>query len=157
MVAAPTEGTNGSVLTEAEKQPRAGQITKRRKGMSASCVRTLVCVLVGLTAGTASAVYIETGASTSSKYEGHARDMAREYGWAFEKLKGEQYLLKKLVMVTETTDEILVVPPEHVIDFNAVEVKSLKNKLSSTSGFHIGFGNVSNAMGNKHCMNTWQS
>ena len=67
------------------------------------------------------AVYIETGAAIASKYEDHARDMAREYGWKFEKVQGGQDLLEKLVTAGETTDEILVVPPEHVIAFDAVE------------------------------------
>ena len=77
------------------------------------------------------AVYIETGAAVSSKYEAHARDMAREYGWKFERLKGEQDLLKKLVTALETTNEILVVPPEHVIAFDAVESTLSANPIWS--------------------------
>ena len=67
------------------------------------------------------AAYIETGVAGASKYEAHARDMAREYGWMFEKIRGRHDLLEKLVTAGETTDEILVVPPEHVIAFDAVE------------------------------------
>ena len=77
------------------------------------------------------AVYIETGASVSSKYEDHARDMAREYGWKFEKLKGEQDLLEKLVTAVETTDEILVVPPDHMIAFDAVDATLSANPIWS--------------------------
>jgi len=67
------------------------------------------------------AAFIETGSGASSKYEDHAREMAAEYGWKFEKLKGDHALLEKLVTAEETTDEILVVPPGYVIAFDAVE------------------------------------
>ena len=77
------------------------------------------------------AVYIETGAGGSSKYEDHAREMAREYGWKFEKLQGGQDLLEKLVTAEQTTDEILVVPPEHVIAFDAVESTLSANPIWS--------------------------
>jgi len=77
------------------------------------------------------AVYIETGASASSRYEDHAREMAREYGWKFEKLQGGQDLLEKLVTADRTTDEILVVPPEHEIAFDAVESTLSANPMWS--------------------------
>ena len=80
------------------------------------------------------AVYIETGAAVSSKYEDHARDMAREYGWKFEKLKGERDLLEKLITAGETTDEILVVPPDHVIAFDAIESTLSANPIWSETG-----------------------
>ncbi|MEN8244787.1 MAG: DUF1638 domain-containing protein [Thermodesulfobacteriota bacterium] len=77
------------------------------------------------------AVYIETGAAISPKYEDRARDMAREYGWKYEKVEGGQDLLEKLLIAGETTDEILVVPPEHVITFDAVESTLSANPIWS--------------------------
>jgi len=67
------------------------------------------------------AAYIETGSGSSATYEDYAREMAAAYGWEFEKLKGDRVLLEKLLTTAETTDEVLVVPPEHVIVFDAVE------------------------------------
>jgi len=67
------------------------------------------------------AAYIETGTEKSDKYEGYAREMAQEYGWVYEKLTGSSSLLEKLVSTEASTDEILVVPPDHVIAFDAVE------------------------------------
>jgi N-methylhydantoinase A/oxoprolinase/acetone carboxylase beta subunit len=67
------------------------------------------------------AVFIETGVSKSPKYEAHARDMATAYGWQFERLDGNPALLIKLLTTETSTNEILVVPPRHVIDFDAVE------------------------------------
>ena len=67
------------------------------------------------------AAFIETGVKRSSKYEDHAREMADSYGWKFEKLNGDQSLLKKLLTTASSTDEVLVVPPQHVIEFDAVE------------------------------------
>ena len=67
------------------------------------------------------AAYIETSVKISSKYENHARDMADAYGWKFEKLSGDPDLLIKLLGAEGSTDEILMVPPRHVIEFDAVE------------------------------------
>jgi N-methylhydantoinase A/oxoprolinase/acetone carboxylase beta subunit len=67
------------------------------------------------------AAFIETGAKKSSKYEKYAFQMAQEYGWTFEKIAGNQSLTEKLLTADETTDEILVVPPNHVIEFDAVQ------------------------------------
>jgi N-methylhydantoinase A/oxoprolinase/acetone carboxylase beta subunit len=67
------------------------------------------------------AAFIETGVKISSKYEEHARDMADAYGWKFEKLSGDPGLLIKLLTTEKSTDEILMVPPRHVIEFDAVE------------------------------------
>ncbi|WP_373497732.1 DUF1638 domain-containing protein, partial [Desulfococcus sp.] len=66
------------------------------------------------------AVFIETGAKTSAKYEQYARDMAGEYGWDFERVNGGHALIEALLTATESTDEVLVVPPGHVIAFDAL-------------------------------------
>jgi len=67
------------------------------------------------------AAFIETGAKRSPKYENHAREMARAYGWRYEKIPGDHALIEKLLSARATTDEILVVPPNHVIQFDSLE------------------------------------
>ena len=67
------------------------------------------------------AAFIETGVRKSSKYEKYASQMAEQYGWTFEKISGNQSLTEKLLTAGETTDEVLVVPPDHVIEFDAVQ------------------------------------
>lgn len=69
------------------------------------------------------AAFIETGAKPSPKYENYAREMAREYGWQYEKIPGDHALIEKLLTARQTTDEILVVPPQHVIQFDSLEAK----------------------------------
>lgn len=65
------------------------------------------------------AAFIETGAGRSPKYENHAREMAAEYGWEYEKIQGDPALIEKLLPASETCGEILVVPPGHIIGFDA--------------------------------------
>jgi N-methylhydantoinase A/oxoprolinase/acetone carboxylase beta subunit len=67
------------------------------------------------------AAFIETGAKISPKYEKYARQMAEEYGWKFENIAGDQILIEKLLTAAATTDEILVVQPNHVIEFDALQ------------------------------------
>lgn len=67
------------------------------------------------------AAFIETGARLSPRYETYAREMATEYGWKYEKILGNQTLIEKLLTAGESTDEILVVPPNHVIEFDAMQ------------------------------------
>jgi hypothetical protein len=67
------------------------------------------------------AAFIETGAKRSPKYEKYAREMAQEYDWTYEKITGDPILIEKLLTADETTDEILVVPPNHVVEFDAVQ------------------------------------
>ncbi|MCP4671171.1 MAG: DUF1638 domain-containing protein, partial [Desulfobacula sp.] len=67
------------------------------------------------------AAFIETGAKSSLKYEKFARDMAKEHNWQYEKIKGGQGLIEKMITVDHTTSEILFVPPEHVIGFDAIQ------------------------------------
>ncbi len=69
------------------------------------------------------AAFIETGAKRLPKYENYAREMAHEYGWQYEKIPGNHALIEKLLSARETTDEILVVPPNHVIQFDSLESK----------------------------------
>ncbi|MCP4200276.1 MAG: DUF1638 domain-containing protein, partial [Proteobacteria bacterium] len=67
------------------------------------------------------AAFIETGAKLSPKYEKYAQDMATEYQWKYEKIAGKRILIEKLLTANETTDEILVVAPNHVIEFDALQ------------------------------------
>jgi N-methylhydantoinase A/oxoprolinase/acetone carboxylase beta subunit len=67
------------------------------------------------------AAFIETGAKLSPKYEQYAQDMATEYQWKYEKIAGKRILIEKLLTANETTDEILVVAPNHVIEFDALQ------------------------------------
>ena len=67
------------------------------------------------------AAFIETGARISPKYEKYAQDMATEYQWKYEKITGKRILIEKLLSANETTDEILVVAPNHVIEFDALQ------------------------------------
>jgi N-methylhydantoinase A/oxoprolinase/acetone carboxylase beta subunit len=75
------------------------------------------------------AAFIETGAKRSPRYENYAREMAREYGWQYEKIPGDHALIEKLLSARETTDEILVVPPNHVIRFDSLESKLSANPV----------------------------
>ena len=69
------------------------------------------------------AAFIETGAKRSPRYEDYAREMAHEYGWQYEKIPGDHALIEKLLSARQTNDEILVVPPNHVIQFDSLESK----------------------------------
>jgi N-methylhydantoinase A/oxoprolinase/acetone carboxylase beta subunit len=69
------------------------------------------------------AAFIETGVKRSPRYETYARKMAHEYGWQYEKIPGDHGLIEKLLVARETSDEILVVPPNHVIQFESLESK----------------------------------
>jgi N-methylhydantoinase A/oxoprolinase/acetone carboxylase beta subunit len=66
------------------------------------------------------AAFIETGAKLSPKYAKYAQEMAAEYDWKYQKITGSQVLFEKLLTADETTDEILVVPPDHVVEFDPV-------------------------------------
>jgi N-methylhydantoinase A/oxoprolinase/acetone carboxylase beta subunit len=69
------------------------------------------------------AAFIETGVKQSPRYETYAWEMANEYGWQYEKIPGDHGLIEKLLVARETNDEILVVPPNHVIQFDSLESK----------------------------------
>jgi hypothetical protein len=69
------------------------------------------------------AAFIETDVKQSPRYETYAREMAHEYGWQYEKIPGDHALIEKLLVARETNDEILVVQPNHVIQFDSLESK----------------------------------
>lgn len=57
------------------------------------------------------AAFIDTGTGRHEKYADIARKMARTFGWRYESLAGSHALLETLLKTSETTPEILVVPP----------------------------------------------
>lgn len=79
------------------------------------------------------AVYIETGAKSSKKYEAMAQGMAELFHWQYEQIKGSQELIKKLIMADNSSDEILFVPPDHVIGFDPVRESLSANPLAGSA------------------------
>ncbi|MEN8212011.1 MAG: DUF1638 domain-containing protein, partial [Thermodesulfobacteriota bacterium] len=86
------------------------------------------------------AAFIETNAKKSFKYEKFAREMAAEYSWKYDKIKGSQSLIKKMITADHSTSEILFVPPEHVIGFDAIQstlsanpIMDIKKERNDTS------------------------
>lgn len=75
------------------------------------------------------AAFIETSAKQSSKYEAHAREMAETYGWEYAKIQGSHDLIAKMMTAAASTDEVLVVPPDHVIAFDAIHATLSANPL----------------------------
>ena len=66
------------------------------------------------------AAFIETGAKKSDRYERYAKEMADEYNWKYDKIQGSQALIKQLITACESCPDILLVPPHHVIGFDAI-------------------------------------
>jgi len=67
------------------------------------------------------AAFIETGVKKSPPYEKLAVEMAEEYNWKYEKIKGNQDLIEKLIGADQSTSDVLFVPPDHVIGFDAIQ------------------------------------
>jgi N-methylhydantoinase A/oxoprolinase/acetone carboxylase beta subunit len=76
------------------------------------------------------AAYIETGAKSSKKYEDMAKGMAELFHWQYEKIKGSQDLIQKLITTEESTDEILFVPPGYVTGFDPVQESLSANPVT---------------------------
>lgn len=66
------------------------------------------------------AAVIDTGVPGRDKYAAIARGMAERFGWKYEEIAGSHDLLAKLLTAHHSTDEVLVVPPQHVTAFGAV-------------------------------------
>jgi N-methylhydantoinase A/oxoprolinase/acetone carboxylase beta subunit len=73
------------------------------------------------------AAFIETRSGQSARYERMAQEMAEEYGWRFERIKGDQALIRQMLTATESTPGILVVPPGHTIAFDPVLARLTAN------------------------------
>jgi N-methylhydantoinase A/oxoprolinase/acetone carboxylase beta subunit len=65
------------------------------------------------------AVFIDTEAAGGAGAEQYAQQMAARHGWKYERIAGSDRLLRQLLTATETSDEILVVPPKYVTVFDA--------------------------------------
>ncbi|WDP93318.1 MAG: DUF1638 domain-containing protein [Desulfobacter sp.] len=83
------------------------------------------------------AAYIETGAGQASKYEKQAREMARAYGWAYEKIQGSHALIGKMMTADRTDGQILFVPPDHVIGFDAITATLSARPLWKQGGVEL--------------------
>lgn len=61
------------------------------------------------------AAFIDTGIErgATQKYEIQAKAMADEHGWKYERIEGSSALMRELLTRTESTDQVLVVPPGH--------------------------------------------
>ena len=61
------------------------------------------------------AAFIDTGLGNNKTFEEVAQRKAEKEGWVFERMQGNQRMLKMLVEGVWSPDEFLVVPPGHAI------------------------------------------
>ncbi len=59
------------------------------------------------------AVYIDSGSDDEAKYEAHAKALAAENDWEYEKLSGSRKMILHSLDAVESDDLALVVPPGH--------------------------------------------
>ena len=78
------------------------------------------------------AAFIDTGVDTHPAAEAYAEQLAEQNRWRFEKIQGSTRLLQSLLSETETTEEILVVPPGHITVFDAAHGRLTAHPVSST-------------------------
>ncbi len=83
------------------------------------------------------AVFIETGIKKSLKYEKLAKEMAGEYNWEYEKINGSSFLIDKMITADHSSSEILYVPPEHVIGFDAIQSTLSAGPVIDSESFKI--------------------
>jgi len=92
------------------------------------------------------AAFIDTGSGKAKRYEEYARKMATDYNWKYQRIKGSLALIERLLTTTESDDQILVVPPEHVTIYSGID-NGLSSAVSMDQEFvgspeprHISFG-----------------
>ena len=78
------------------------------------------------------AAFIDTGVDTHPAAEAYAENLAGQNRWRFEKIQGSTRLLQSLLSETETTDEILVVPPGYITVFDAAHGRLTAHPVAST-------------------------
>ena len=78
------------------------------------------------------AAFIDTGCDTHPAAEAYAEQLAEQNRWRYEKIQGSTRLLQSLLSETQTTEEILVVPPGHITVFDAVHGRLTAHPVSST-------------------------
>ena len=66
------------------------------------------------------AAFIDTGSQANARYAEYARAMAEEFGWRYDELPGSLPLLERILTATQTSDDVLVVPPHHVTAFDPI-------------------------------------
>ena len=67
------------------------------------------------------AAFIDTGIGKAGQYAKTAQRMAEKYNWKYQAIKGSLSLLTQLLTVTESDEQILVVPPGYVTIYSAIE------------------------------------
>lgn len=69
------------------------------------------------------AAFIDTGTGhdKAKASAAHAREMAKEHGWKYERIQGDLRLLTRLLTQEASDDEILVVPPAFVTTYSALK------------------------------------
>ncbi len=75
------------------------------------------------------AAFIDTGRGATQRYARYARDMADKHGWKYERLPGDLSLLRDLLTASQSTADILVVPPGEVITFDAARGRLSAGKV----------------------------
>ncbi|MBI5578133.1 MAG: DUF1638 domain-containing protein [Deltaproteobacteria bacterium] len=78
------------------------------------------------------AAFIDTGVGTHTAAETYAEQLADQNRWRFEKIQGSTRLLQRLLSETETTEEILVVPPGQITVFDGVHGRLTAHPVSPT-------------------------
>jgi N-methylhydantoinase A/oxoprolinase/acetone carboxylase beta subunit len=80
------------------------------------------------------AAFIDTGEEAAPEAEAHARKLAEQNRWRFEKIRGSTRLLRELIAAAITSDEILVVPPGHITAFDAAHGRLTAHPVASAGG-----------------------
>ena len=71
------------------------------------------------------AAFIDTGTEGRRRYAKIAKEMAKSFGWRYEELHGTHDLLARLLTAVETSDEVLIVPPQQVTTYDAAQKRIL--------------------------------
>ncbi|MFW6456943.1 MAG: DUF1638 domain-containing protein, partial [Planctomycetota bacterium] len=79
------------------------------------------------------AAFIDTGTEQKTPYAAHARKMAEQYDWDYERIEGDLSLMEKALTGETSSDEILVVPPKYVTVYDP-----LKNGLKAVPPWEAG-------------------